>query len=121
MTLEQQLEVSIVMAGIKKDLAAGKAADKAALDRIVAEYGLTARLFVMPAPAPISGGLPAELYYSGGELTIPAPPILPIDETRPLTGMDRDARALAAQGRAGLVRFFAGRGSQRLGKVVRPA
>jgi hypothetical protein len=127
MTLERALECSIVIAGIKKDLAAGKAANKELLKRIVEECGgqETAGILAMPASQPAekslgSRGLPADLYYTGSEFAVPLPPLKPIDETRPLTGLDRDARALAAEGRAGLIRFFAGRWSQRLGRVVRP-
>lgn len=105
-TLAQQLELSIVMAKLKRDLAAGRAG--------------TEGLFLVPPPARDLSGLPAELYYTGDDLLVPVPPMQPIDETRPLTPSDRDARALIAQGRAGMIRFFAGRWSRRLGKVVRP-
>jgi hypothetical protein len=98
MTLEEALIQSIAFARERK------AAEKT--------------LFLVPPPQ--APGLPAELYYTGTDLRVPAEPMDPIDETRPLTGMDRDARALAAAGRRRLIRFFAGRWSQRLQRVVRP-
>lgn len=85
---------------------------------------ISAALNVMlrrPAATPvIPGGLPAELYYTGGDLFVATPAPCPIDQTRPLTPLDLEARHLVREGRAGLIRFFAGRWSRRLGRVVRP-
>ena len=91
---------------------------RASLDLVHARHALS----LVPPPAPREGrALPAECYYEGTDLRVPLPPLLPVDETRPLTPSDLDARRLAAQGRAGLIRFFAGRWSRRLGRVVRPS
>lgn len=73
------------------------------------------------ASASLDSRLPVEKYYTGTDLFVPLPPLQPVDETRPLSPSDLDARRLAADGRAGMIRFFAGRYSRRLGRVVRPS
>lgn len=101
MSLEQQLQASIDLAKARK-------------------ASLPVSLPGSCAECRRSAGLPDELYYTGVDLFVPLPAVLPIDETRPLSPMDRDARKMMAQGQAGLMRFFAGRWSRRLGRVVRP-
>lgn len=64
-------------------------------------------------------GLPDRCYYQGDEFRVPPPPIRIRDESRAATPSERSARAMIEQDRAELRRFFAGRYSRRLGRVVR--
>jgi hypothetical protein len=64
--------------------------------------------------------LPAKLYYRGRKIFVAPPPRAARDDTQAMSPMDRDACELVREGRAGLVRFFQGRYSVRLGRVVRP-
>lgn len=117
MTLEQQseklcadLDASIAIALARK-AAVGK-------DSLATETA--GRLFAVPARR--TRTLPASCYYQGDEFPRVAPPALRMrDESRPPTPTERDARAIRERGRDGLLRFFRGRYSRRLGRVVRPS
>ncbi len=65
--------------------------------------------------------LPEKLYYHGHAIFTAKPRAqVAIDCTQSVTPTERDARDLRERGREGLVRFFAGRYSARLKRVVRP-
>ncbi len=96
------------------------AAQTAALTQLGRALGCVPTEFAFGRHDATCGKLPAVLYYSGGDLFVGSEPRPPLDGTRPPTRMDREQRELALRGRADLVRFFGGRWSRRLGRVVRP-
>jgi hypothetical protein len=63
--------------------------------------------------------LPDRLYYRGRKLFVVPPPRPPRDETGFMTPTEREARELVREDRERLRRFFAGRYSARLKRVVR--
>jgi len=65
-------------------------------------------------------GLPDRCYYSGDDFGVAPPPVRIRDETRIATASEREAQEMIERDRAALRRFFAGRYSRRLGRVVRP-
>lgn len=74
-----------------------------------------------PAPPRRAHELPAKLYYRGRRI-FTAPPVVrsPLDCTQASTPTERDARDLIERARQARIRFFAGRYSARLHRVVRP-
>lgn len=71
------------------------------------------------ATAP-SRALPEQLYYDGNAMFVERAPVIPIDATAAATLFEQEAARLRREDDTRRKRFFAGRYSVRLRRVVRP-